>query len=123
MPTHSGRYGQTANCPSPEMAFNVLDTVAVGAAAGAAGVTLANQSPKLTEAQEPFIKFQFPQTVSSVERFCGCCFCGCCGCGVWGFPLFAATATPDKRSSIVVAVDRQVLAFVFDSSCSVFDFR
>jgi hypothetical protein len=61
------------------MAFNVLDTVAVGAAAGAAGVTLANQSPKLIEAQEPFIKFQFPQTVSSVERFCGCgcCFCGC----------------------------------------------
>jgi hypothetical protein len=77
------------------MAFNVLDTVAVGAAAGAAGVTLANQSPKLIEAQEPFIKFQFPQTVSSVERFCGCCGCGFCGrWGCCGVPLFAAPTPP-----------------------------
>jgi hypothetical protein len=66
---------------------------------------------------------EFPIPQNHGFGFRGCCFCGCCSCGVWGFPLFAATATPDKRSSIVVAVDRQVLAFVFDSSCSVFDFR
>lgn len=42
------------------MAFRVLDTVAVGAAAGAAGVTLANQSLRFQAAQLPFTKVQFP---------------------------------------------------------------